>query len=80
MIKKLWYRKIVILFLIFIGVTVIYGCKGSETRKVAEEVRDEVTGKRVVDQGERMKSKINDIQKQSDERIKNMKKQMGEIE
>ena len=80
MAKTIWHRKIVILFVILTGITIVYGCKGSESRKIAEEVRDEVTGNRAVKQGEQMKDRIKDIEKQSAERTKNFQKQMGEIE
>lgn len=80
MTKKIWCQKNVVLFVFLAGITIVYGCKGSETRKVAEEIRDEVTGNRAVKQGEKMKKRIRDVEKQSAERLDNYKKQMRDIE
>ncbi|MDD5773033.1 MAG: hypothetical protein PHX78_06155 [bacterium] len=73
-------KTIVVLCIFLAGIAVIYGCKGSETRKVAEEIRDEVTGNRAVQQGEKAKKNIEEIEKQNAERNENFKKQTGDSE
>lgn len=75
---KKWCYKIAVLFIFLAGI--VYGCKGSETRKAAEEIRDEVTGNRAVQQGEKAKKNIEEVEKQNAERNENFKKQMGESE
>lgn len=73
-------KIIVVLFVFLAGVAIVYGCKGSKTRKAAEEIRDEVTGNRVLQQGQEIKEDIKDIEKQNAERLENHKKQAGDIE
>ncbi len=57
---------IIILFAIValvvgIGFAVSMKWSGSEAEEVAVEVRDEITGKRVIEQGEALKGQVRDI-------------------
>ncbi len=61
--------------LLIVGILIIAGCKGSETRKKIDSTVDDFTGYNMMRQGEKAKQDVRDINKKQEERFKDFGKQ-----
>ncbi|MBN2298369.1 MAG: hypothetical protein JXM72_07235 [Deltaproteobacteria bacterium] len=69
---KKWARNLVstiILVMAFTAATALTGCEGSEARKAIDDTVEEVSGAKLVEKGENIKKKIQDLNAQDIERI-----------
>ena len=62
--------RIWLLLLAFLTVAALSGCEGTESRQQADDTVKELSGQKKLEQMDRMKKNIGDIEKQQADRLK----------
>ncbi len=60
---------IVIIICSFITAPLFTGCEGSDTDRAVKETVEELSGKNIVDKGQKMKQQIDDLSEQEARRV-----------
>jgi hypothetical protein len=71
---KQWRTKLgaMVVIIMMSAALLMSGCEGSETRNQVDDTVEELAGKKKVDQMKEMKEQLGNIQKEQDDRLKQL--------